>query len=336
MLTGRCWVRWLCAMLVATMAERAVAGVVVNWGGDYFTNWNSLDPGPPSGNGNGGDIYNDPVDPTGSSFGGFISGRTLQGNFYNPAIPAAQLATKPPYAEFYGGHAAVSSTNQDEGARRLGIEGGGGTTADELHVDVQPNSLEKFAMMVFWTVTPGFTIGDSSVFSLASKQDSQGQGGHTLRWILREGSSFFISSDNLYSGGPLDGGLPFANNTSYSSVMGSLQWRAYHPEPNGGSDAANLEKLFYTSGSFLPKTFSNVSAVGFYVEYDRPNDINPNSARGVNYKITNFNANLQNAVPEPGTFLLGLAGFGGVALKRWRQRRKAGGADAAQLTEATT
>jgi|GEM_PF-6682546 len=326
-------------MLMVAMAERTVAGVVVNWGGDYFTNWNSLNQGsPPFSNGNGGDIYNDPINPTESNFGGFISGRTLQTNFYSPAITPAQLATKPPYAQFYGGHAAVSSTDEDEGAKRLGIEGGGGSTADELHVEVKPNSLEKFAMMVFWTVSPGFTIDDSSVFSLASKQDAQGQGGHTLRWLLREGANFFISSDNLYSGSPLDGGLPFANNTSYSSVMGSLQWRAYNPEPNGGSDAVNLEKLFYTStpGSWHAKTFSDVSAVGFYVEYDRPDNVNPGSARGVNYKITNFNANLQNTVPEPGTFLLGLAGFGGVALKRWRQRRKASGTDAAQLTEAAT
>lgn len=120
--------------------------------------------------------------------------------------------------------------------------------------------------------------------------------------------------------------------------MASLKWKEYQPEPGSGSDADNLEKLFYatTPGSFQSKVFSSVSAVGFYVEYDRPDDINPNSARGVNYKITSFNANLQNTVPEPGTFLLGLAGFGGVALKRWRQRRKVTGTDAPNvIAEAT-
>jgi hypothetical protein len=306
-------------MLVATMAERAVAGVVVNWGGDFFSQNAALHPG--SGSGTGNDQYADPVVPyklTDDPYKNlYISGRAVADNVpYSPYPTGSNL-------HFYGGH-AVLSTVAGETARRMAILGQGASD-DELHADLdRTDTLQKFAMLAYWKV-PSTELSNTSVFSLASKQDAQGEGGHTLRWVVRKGMDFYISSGV---------GLNFSNNSLYRSVMGSLQWQAYSPTLTDYDNGAELRTLFYEPlPTPLSIAFNGVTGLGFYVEYDRPDSLNGNPARGVDYKITGFNV---NSVPEPGTFLLGLAGFGGVALKRWRQRRKSSGTDASQLTEAAT
>lgn len=308
-------------MLLAGMAERAVAGVVVDWSGNYFggngderLHWGE----PPEENSGGDDKYPDPIGPSDSE-GLFISGRAVDDGIpYSPAHPDFA---------FYGGH-AVLSTVETETASRLAIKPNG-NSRDELHAEVQPSStLKKFAMLVYWKVSPT-SLGDSSVFSLASKQDAQAgnnlsESGHSLRWVLRNDDTFYISASTAQA---------VSNNSSYLDVMGSLQWQEYSPALVGFNNGGDLKSLFYTSGAAQDLPFDNVTDVGFYVEYARPTSgINENAKRGVNYTITGFTV---NAVPEPSTFLLGLAGFGGVALKRWRKRRESGGTDASQLTEVT-
>ncbi|MFM7055926.1 MAG: PEP-CTERM sorting domain-containing protein [Planctomycetota bacterium] len=334
----RVWRSVVCGLagtvVIATMVHQASAGVVVNWGGNYvassqtFANSRSDNLGP-------SDVYGDPVLPltyTDSlGFSGTITGRLQSGtsdyttynDLYNPTIGANYSGQSD---RFYGGHAVVFSAPPNYGLSNLIVENQGGD--DKIHVEVKPDAdLQRFAMLTYWDKTDflgggsQFLVNGTSTFSLTSTQDSQAKDavGHSLRWVIRNGSQFYLSTV-----------LSFANSSTYtSSILSLTNWTEYNPFAPGPPDIRNL-LLSNSAGTTFAggSLFNNVTAVGFYVEYQRPSD--RQGAGDIDYKIGSFNAVLDpngNAVPEPGTFLLGLAGFGGVALKRWRKQRKVNSTD---------
>jgi len=326
-LCGRIWRCVLCSLTgisaIAMMAHPAVAGVVVNWGGNYVGNSQSFaDSG--STNLGGPDTYGDlhgPVAYAADSLGisGTITGRLPStSTLYNPAIGATYGGQSD---SFYGGHAVVLSAPPNRGVSTLIVENQG--SDDKIKVEVKPNAdLQRFAMLTYWDSDDflgdddQFAVDGTSVFSLSSTQDAQGKDAvsHSLRWVIRQGTQFYLST-----------ALPFANSSTYTSnIMSLTNWTLYDPYTLGLRSLflSNTAPSLFAGGSL----FNNVTAVGFYVEYLRPAD--RNGAGNIDYKIGGFNATLDgSAVPEPGTFLFGLAGFGGIALRRWRQRRKTAAGD---------
>lgn len=336
---ARLWVVVAAIGIVAAQQPVGAGVVVVNWGGDYVTSTQSLKEGtnpPPSGTDSYVDIHSATDSSTTPSTNYY--GRLNFNDQYNP--DAVNSST--PNSKFYGGHVVVTqpkngSTNGNVGMSNLWIANN--VQSDYLEVDVNPsNSLKKFAMLTYWETPKDkiYKFNGDSVFTLFSSQDAGDKpDGHKVRWVVRDGGNYYLSE-----------GINFSNSTSYTSsgsALTGMHWFAFNPTPTGRYNLASLnsfKSLLFTEPPSGPDTsglsFQDINAVGFYVEFTPTG--NPGADK-VHYKVQGFNVSLDpngNSVPEPSTFLLGLAGFGGVALKRWRQRRKAGGTDAAQLTEAAT
>lgn len=321
-----CWCLLLVSTGAATWDTAAKAGEVINWGGGgYVTNSQPM-------NGSLGSSWNTYSDPDGSydynnPMNVAIPNWTIRGREvsdtteYNP-----QTGYSGRDAQFFGGHAVVMKDGPNDGARRMGVLQGSGTP---IHADVQSDiDLQKFAMLTYWKLDDSKTyiIDGTSNFTLSSTQDSQDKNpnSHTLRWVIRDGSQFYLSKQDPPTANA-NGGLNFTNNGTYSSMMSALSWVKYNPYTNYNTqDGRGLESIFasHSLGSAFTGTFTNINAVGFYIDYLRQTT---NGASGIDYKITSFKVDLDptsNAVPEPGTFLLGLVGFGGAAARCWRQRRK--------------
>lgn len=345
------------------MSRPVIAGVVVNWGGNYISGSN----GPVNFGGevpaNIGqfDSYGDPSlaaaysNSSNPARSWTISGQRLsvspEGPLAGPPSTTSYSPRNPPSSgysgssdRFYGGHAVVMSedsstiitNSKNFGATTLRVVNQGPN--DWMHVEVEPKGggdapiLEDFAMLTYWSKYD-FLDGASnkivklngdSEFFLDASQDAQGSGQyHKLRWVIRDDNKFWVTA-----------AVQFNNNTSFTeSSPDSILWREYGVERDQTSTAlasifAGIDPSLTTQGLWrLGSSFTSITAVGFYIEYDRTLD--KNGANFAHYKISNFKATLDpngNAVPEPGTFLLGLVGFGGVAARRWQQRRKAAAA----------
>lgn len=303
----------------------ALAGLVevVDWGGNYVSNDPEWFNGTITKVRSGNDTYTDPdheiLTPNSS-----VRGRIpTESEVYNPTDYTKYSGISDIY---YGGHAVQMNTTlaSNGGMSKLNVENSG--TQDYMQVDVNPDvKLQRFAMLTYWRKTeflgggPNKTLSldSSSVFSLATTQDAGPKpAGHSLRWVVRQNNIFYFSSIISES---------LVNNDVYTTVgAGSLAWYSFGALP---TSLTGLTGLFFderASEDPVSTPLKNLDAVGFYVQYDRPEGAN--GAEKVLYKITDFNVTL-NSVPEPGTFVLGLVGFGGVAARRWRQRRKAAAAE---------
>ncbi|MEY3173293.1 MAG: hypothetical protein RLZZ436_1207 [Planctomycetota bacterium] len=328
--TGLSSLRWLCVISVVVNAASVEAGVVaVNWSGNYVSSTQSFDPGidpPPPG---GVDSYEDPnpYEPEGGPswyYGRLVSDSTP----YSPPSIVPQPGSNP---TFYGGHVVQTAppngsggNGGNEGMSNLWIVDN--TQGDYIHVDVNPaNALQKFGMLTYWKLPDGGTkykLDSASKFELTSTQDAGPKpAGHSLRWVIRNksgvGEKFYVSDL-----------MNFANAGVYSTVLQpsilTSDWYEYDPRvyssPIVPPDSDLQSILFQSKGLESPSSFTDITAVGFYVEYNHTT----NGAGEVHYKISSFSATIDpngNAVPEPSTFLLGLVGAGGVAFRRWRQRR---------------
>lgn len=320
--------------------QSAGAGVVevVKWGGDYVTSTQSLKEGtnpPPAGTDSYLDIHSasdSSTTPTTNYYG-----RLNFNNSYNPDA----VNPNTPNSTFYGGHVVVEqpkngSSNSKAGMSNLWIANN--VQGDYLEVDVNPsNTLLRFAMLTYWNLPivngEKYKLNGDSIFTLRSSQDAGDKpDGHKVRWVVRDSGNYYLSK-----------GIDFSNSTSYSTSGSALtntaNWFAFNPLATEVGDTLSIPSftslLFNEPATGAGIPFMNITAVGFYVEFTPPNKP---GADKVHYKVQGFNVLVDpngNAVPEPSTFLLGLAGFGGVALKRWRKRRESSGTDAAQLTEAT-
>jgi hypothetical protein len=292
-------------------AGRASAGVVLTWGGGYVSKTVSLN----------GDLdladndYDDPDDD------GIRDGR-----IYDNLDPYSPLEldenNNPIYTgpEFYGGHALSYKSGTNDGLTNLEIlKGGNNNSNDILSVKSRPDlEVNQFAMLVYWKLDPTkqFAVNGQSRFILQSTKDAGAKKeGHSLRWLIGIGENdIYLSSDE-----------EFANNSVYgeNSYLSGLVWGKYDV-------SGTLSSIRFTENSDSPLSLSNITKIGFYVQFDAPTN-GGLGANKIDYKISGFTADLDpngHTVPEPSTFALGLIGVTGAAVRRWRKRRGAKAEDA--------
>ncbi|MCC5848173.1 MAG: PEP-CTERM sorting domain-containing protein [Verrucomicrobia bacterium] len=140
------------------------------------------------------------------------------------------------------------------------------------------------------STSPAITFDENSSFSMTRSRAERNE----IRWVVQEGSDFFISQ---VTGASLND--PNAQN-----------WAAYNPT----SDPYGLD-FTKVSGDFTTRSFSDVQAVGFLMYTLDGGD------QVINGRAWATLNNVQiTAIPEPGTLvLLGLAGLAG--LIGYRRRR---------------
>lgn len=319
----------------------AHGGIIVNWGGNYISGNNgpavfngSTFPGPPDQNPNN-DSYGDPESDgvytdANSALSGTITGRNVTENVeYSPVSGGYNQNAK--NAVFYGGHSVVygeSTTNV--GLTKLEIQNQGPT--DSISVAAKPNSeLFRMSILTYWKRedfldggTGVYTIAPDSYMEIESTQDASNKNTdtHQLRWVVQNNSQFYIS-DYFH---------PFTNNGTYNFSLFNKMWIPYDvfgvpaasdPPQVAGERESNLSNIIFNSASASSpvnsSVLTNIQAVGFYVTFARFSE--RTGASDINYKIQGFDARLNNTIPEPGTFALGLVGVTGAALRRWRKCR---------------
>jgi hypothetical protein len=208
---------------------------------------------------------------------------------------------------FYGG-GSVTATNalDNEGFHELSVANGGAGVGDSIHWRVDANGATTHTNHVFvffkkaqfeapWASGGAITstqLADAT-FQLGTGQLIQsGPLDTTNRWVVQDGSSFWVSiiSLNLTQ-----------NNTYQTSFASITGWAPYDP-------TTGLAALDFNEGSsFAPRTFTDVQGLGFYVEHEDGAD------------VTQVDIGSFAVVPEPSQFFL--AGAGLVSLVVRRRRR---------------
>ncbi len=209
---------------------------------------------------------------------------------------------------FYGGGsvttpAALGADN--EGFHELSVANGGAGAGDSIHWRVDANGATTHTNHVFvffkkaqfeapWASGGGITstqLADAT-FQLGTGQLIQsGPLDTTNRWVVQDGSSFWVSiiSLNLTQ-----------NNTFQTSFASITGWAPYDP-------TTGLAALDFNEGSsFAPRTFTDVQGFGFYVEHEDGSD------------VTQVDIGSFAVVPEPSHAVLSLGALGALLLRRRR------------------
>lgn len=157
-------------------------------------------------------------------------------------------------------------------------------------------------------------IGANSSLSIRfnANTSSQVNNDGELRWMVREGGQWWISAANS-AGQPNirskddtnSGGIK--NNTTFTSSAASGEltyWAPFDPLTGGGLLNLNFEPLYSSrfvvapsTNPFVVKNFTNISAVGFYIEGDQF------STNVFQFEVESMNFSLL-VVPEMSTYLM--------------------------------
>ena len=141
-------------------------------------------------------------------------------------------------------------------------------------------------------LTSGFNSFDASAGSsltLGIHTFANSGGGMGARFVIRDGSQFYISSFSMTATASIDG------------TTAGLQWGAF--DVNNWASFDNSDANVGMGVTFSDQTFDNVTGVGFMSEIARPNTVGPV------FRVDDFQAAL---VPEPMT--LGLISIAGASL----------------------
>lgn len=290
----------------------------VNWGGNYVDSTQLFADHDPL-NASGSDHYGDP---DGLFF--FNTGQdgiedNITGRSYSSTRPFSPNPGPQPgtlyagtSATFYGG-GSVTNENPDpldenDGFTELSGINQGPNDSIHYHVDTGGDS-HTFHLLLLWDkadflngLDAAPTVGLSEgQFALTTSQSSGHQTDELLRWVVRDGSQLYVS----------EGTVTISNNSTFITAFSALtNWAMYNPEDINPSGAGTLSSLlsldFDENGPYNPHVFSDVTAVGFYVEHEQ-------ATGPVNVHIEGFSALFGPiSIPEPAlptlfgiTFLFG-------------------------------
>ena len=166
-----------------------------------------------------------------------------------------------------------------------------------------------------------FEPGDAG-FSISFGQANQNAPVWTLRWVVRDGSQWYISDASMVTNTNdlLNPNNSVEANDTYILSPGSITatsdglWALYDPNDTSRlSSAAGAGLDFdFESGIFADRNFTNITALGIYVE----NDTHDNSNKFLD--IFQFSVDA-SVIPEPSTWAMSGFGLFGLA---WLMRRK--------------
>ena len=276
----------------------------VDWGGDYVAATQPLNDDTPA-NRTGSDNYGDPDGPFTINTVDSIAGRALSTN--SPLSPPAGYAGTS--GTFYGGGSVTRANSlANDGFSELTVLNQGSNDSLHWHVDTGGDS-HTFHLLVYWdkadflnglSTTANLGLSEGG-FSLSTSQSSGHQTDELLRWVVRDGSQFYVSQNTT----------TLLNNSTFNVAYSTLtNWAALNPvDPLGAPTSSDLLSLdFNEAGPYAPHTFTDVTGLGFYVEHE--------AATGpIHVHIEGFGADL---IPEPSSALLL---FSGALLTAMRRRR---------------
>lgn len=164
-------------------------------------------------------------------------------------------------------------------------------------------------LLIYWdksnflgslSTTPNLELGVGA-FTISTAQASGNHADEFLRWVVRDGSQFYVSEATV----------ALSNNsdivTPYSALV---NWSAYNPVgPVGAPSLTDLQSIdFDATGPYSPHSFTDVTGLGFYVEHEAPTG-------PIHVHIEGFSASL---VPEPSSGIFCLLGL--CTLTAYRRR----------------
>jgi hypothetical protein len=204
---------------------------------------------------------------------------------------------------FYGAYSATSATAITDPATINSFDPAG-TVNDRLIFQAGKSASgdQEARILALWDsadfLTSGFNKFDASAGSsltLGIHTFANAGGGMGARFVIRDGSQFYISSFST------------VETASINGTTAGLQWGAFDVADFASFD--NSDANVGMSVNFSTQTFTNVTGVGFLTEIARPNTVGPVLA------VNDFQAAL---VPEPAT--LGMISLSGALLLIIRRR----------------
>ena len=286
-------------LLLALCPLSVQADLIVNWGGDYVSGDEDLE-GQDSTLETGLDLDGD------AQFDDSRRGRLL--SFLQAMNPQSGYSGVSDV--FYGGASKGRLNNNDPGNwNRFRVTDSG--SADLMEIRVGGGASRAFHYLQFWEQADFLTLqtgnlGFTTASNLLVRFDSTLQGITEARWVVREGSTFYLSEATIDTS--------TANSTrtlTFASDASDGNWAVYSPS----TSTLDLD----ATASFSSQNFSNITAVGFYLEKDAF------SGTEGRWTISDFEADLA-LVPEPSAFvLLAVAAVAGVLARTTRGVRSRSG-----------
>lgn len=292
----------LLGLAALASATPAIAATVFTWGGtDYVAGGQHNMQGDTGVYlGGGSDQYGEPD--------GYPLPSGLVGRAYS-STTAFSPTTGYSGPTFYGG-ASVTSTNPaaNEGFHELAISNGGG--GDSIHWRVDSNGADShsnhafiyFKQDQFGSGYTGITITSTTLsglsFQMHTGQISQaGSQDLSMYWVLQDAGQFYVAQTPTL----------IAQNNPYATAFDDITgWATYDPSAGDGLAALDFDE----TSTFSPHTFTDVQALGFYIEHE-------DGASQSHVDIDYFA--LGDAIPEPSQSLLVIVGLGVVLLRRGKR-----------------
>lgn len=331
----------LSALLLLSVESRVFAqNIVVGWGGDSVSNSTNL-----NGFSSQSTLTGVNIDPPSRQPRLLVTTDNLSDDSI-VGIPFSQTTQLSPLTgytgqRFYGGvSAGALNTNTPSTIDRVEISNHGpNDTLDfnyalngKLHDSRLAIFFDKADFLAGGNVAP-VKIGANSTLSIGfnANTSSQVKNDGEMRWMVREAGQWWISAANS-AGQPNvrskddagSGGIGNQTTFTSSAANGELTyWAPFDPLTGGGLLNLNFEPLYSSrfvvapgTNPFIVKNFTNISAVGFYIEGDQF------STNVFQFEVESMNFSLM-VVPEMSTYLmLGLTLLGIGAFYGYRKGSK--------------
>lgn len=257
---------------------------IVNWGGNYVSTTQDLQ-------GKNSDLN---ATQAGRGFSTTVP--------MNPAIGGNYSGTS---AQFYGGAVMSQTAHAPVGWNVFAVENQG--ALDQIHLRVQDNDPLNMHYTMYWDKadflapfnSQTIALDTNSRLDLTIHNNNSHMDDAVGRWLVRDGSTFYLSEQTL--------SFPAAGSQTQSLTFASDafdgNWAVYTPS---GLD------IDFNGVTFTAQNFTNITAVGFYVEHDLFTHNN------LDWSISGFSF---SQVPEPGAFgLTAIALSACLGLRRFRNR----------------
>jgi len=274
--------------LALLLSTPATAGIIVDWHNDYVSGDQNLQ----GWNADSETVNLNNIDPLDSRTGRAFSTTVSM----NPTSDYSGTS-----GTFYGGASAEQMDAISAGWDTFVVKNNGSN--DHLRFKIQQGTeLHTMHLVLYWDKV-GFLDGypsasvsldPTSSFLIHIDNTNSSMGDGVARWLVRQGDVFYLSEQSFV---PNNGDHTLTGFTALSNG----NWAAYAP-----SGLA----IDFNGTTFTDTKFTNISAVGVYIEHDMPRD---------NHELSIHQFQV-NAVPEPATVVLLIIGAIALIWQRKYQR----------------